>query len=146
MVFFLISDILGLLNQLKIFWQLYQIELPRLSTGLRLLKLYSSSYIQCFWQGFTCWSSSQTYVLVKFQVRYVALFLLFSVMAALDVSGLHKNIQLLLEFFQGRFLVLHFSCYTLMTFLVMLSVVLLSMWMILLSTLNVIRHLICSNN
>ena len=142
MVFFLISSmILDLLNQLKIFWQLYQIELPRLSTGLGLLKLYNSSYNQCFWQGFTCWSSSQTYVLVKFQVRYGG-----SVMAALDVSGLHKNIQLLLEFLQGQFLVLHFSCYTLMTSLVMLSVVLLSMWMILLSTLNVIRHLICSNN
>ena len=44
------------------------------------------------------------------------------------------------------FLVLHFSYYTLMTFLTMLSVILLSMLMILLSTLNVIRHLICGNN
>ena len=40
--------------------------------------------------------------------------------------------------------VLHFSSYTLMTFL-MLSVILLSM-LILLSTLNMIRHLICGNN
>ena len=36
--------------------------------------------------------------------------------------------------------------YTLMTFLMMLSVILLSVLMILLSTLIVIRHLICGNN
>ena len=47
---------------------------------------------------------------------------------------------------QGLFLVLHFSYNTLMTFLMMLSVILLSMLMILLSSLNVIRHLICGNN
>ena len=44
------------------------------------------------------------------------------------------------------YLVLHFSYYTLMTFLMMFSVILLSMLMILLSILNVIRHLICGNN
>ena len=59
---------------------------------------------------------------------------------------LHKNIQLMLEFLKGLFLVLHFSYYTLMTFLIMLSVILLSVLMILLSTLNVIRHLICDKN
>ena len=50
-----------------------------------------------------------------------------------------------LAFLKGLFLVLHFLYYTLMTFL-MLSEILLSMLMILLSTLNVIRHLICGNN
>ena len=45
----------------------------------------------------------------------------------------------------GPVLLLHFSYYTLMTFLMMLSVVLLSMLMILHSTLNVIRHQICGN-
>ena len=44
---------------------------------------------------------------------------------------------------QGSILGPHFSDYTLMTFLMILSVILLSMQMILLSTLNVIRHLIC---
>ena len=39
---------------------------------------------------------------------------------------------------QGSFLALHFSFYKLMTFLMMLSVTLLSMLMILLSTLSVI--------
>ena len=43
------------------------------------------------------------------------------------------------------FLVLHFSHYTLMIFL-MLSVILLSMMMTLLSILSVIRHLICGDN
>ena len=47
---------------------------------------------------------------------------------------------------KGLFLILHFSYYTLMIFLMMLSVILLSMLMILLSTLNVIRHLICGKN
>ena len=50
------------------------------------------------------------------------------------------------KFLKGLFLVLHFSYYTLMTFLMILSVILLSMLMILLSTLKVNRHLICGNN
>ena len=51
----------------------------------------------------------------------------------------------MLEFFKAPFLALHFSCYTLMTFLMMLSVILLSMLTTLLSILSVIRHLICGN-
>ena len=50
------------------------------------------------------------------------------------------------EFLKAPFLVLHFSYYTLMIFLTMLSVILLSMLMILLSILSVIGHLICGNN
>ena len=61
------------------------------------------------------------------------------------VASLHKNIQLMMEFFKPPFLFLHFSCYTLMTFL-MLFVILLSMLMIVLSILSVIRHLICCDN
>ena len=77
------------------------------------------------------------------------LFLLFSVIDGFGwfwMGSLHKNIQLMLEFFKALFLVLHFSNYILMTFLMMLSVILLSMLMILLSILGVIRHLICGNN
>ena len=70
------------------------------------------------------------------------LFLLFSVTDSFKWFFLHKNMQLMLEFFQAPFLVLHLSCYTLITFLMMLSVILLSMLMIPLSILNVIRHLI----
>ena len=49
------------------------------------------------------------------------------------MENLHKNIELMLEFLKGLFLVLHFSYYTLMTFLMMFSEVLLSMPMIVLS-------------
>ena len=85
---------------------------------------------------------------IEFQVRYLALFLLFSVIDDFEwfwMESLHKNIQLMLEFLKASFLVLHFSYYTLMTFLMMLSVILLSMLMILHSILSVIRHLICGN-
>ena len=58
----------------------------------------------------------------------------------------HKNIHLMLEFLKSLYLVLHFSYYTLMTFLMMLSVILLSILMILLSTLNAVRHLTCGSN
>ena len=46
----------------------------------------------------------------------------------------------------GSILVLHFSYYTLMTFLTMVSVIMASMLMILLSIRSVIRHLMCGNN
>ena len=88
-------------------------------------------------------------------------FLLFSVIDGFEwfwIESLHKNIQLMLQILKARFLVLHFSYYTLMTFLIMLSMILLSMVMILLclkcdkasdlwlSTLSLIRHLICGSN
>ena len=87
--------------------------------------------------------------LTEFQVRHLALFLLFSVIDSFEwfwMGSLHKNIQLILEFLKGPFLVLHFSYYTLMTFLMMLSVILLSMLLILLSILGMTRHLICGSN
>ena len=62
-----------------------------------------------------------------------------------SINPSHMNIQLMQEFLRAPFLVLHFSYYTLMTFL-MLSVILLSMLTILLSILSVIVHLICGNN
>ena len=52
----------------------------------------------------------------------------------------------MLDFLKAPLLNLHFSYYALMAFLMMLSVILLSMLMILLSTLSVIMHLICGNN
>ena len=52
----------------------------------------------------------------------------------------------MLEFLKALFLVRHFSCYTLIIFLTMLSVILLSMLMIVLSILSVIQHLICGYN
>ena len=85
--------------------------------------------------------------LMKFQVKYSTLFLLFSVIVGFGsfwMGSFHKNNQVMLEFLKGTFLVLHFFYYLLMAFL-MLSVILLSR-MIQLSTLDVIRHLICGKN
>ena len=84
---------------------------------------------------------------MEFQVRYLALFLLFSIIDSFELfqmASLHKNIQLMLEFLKASFLALHFSCYTLITFLMKLSVILPSMLMIL--ALSVIKHLICDSN
>ena len=49
-------------------------------------------------------------------------------------------------FLKDPFLVLHFSYYTLMTFLMMLSLILPYMLMVLLSILSGIRHLVHGNN
>ena len=62
------------------------------------------------------------------------------------IESLHKNIKLMLEFLKAPFLVLHFSCYTLITFLTMASVILLSRLMILLSILSEIRCLFSGND
>ena len=86
---------------------------------------------------------------MEFQVRYLALFLLFSIIDCFEwfwMESPHKNIQLMLEFLKAPFFAPHFSYYTLMTFLMMLSVILLSMLMIIFSILNVIGHLTCGNN
>ena len=81
--------------------------------------------------------------LTEFQVGYLSLFCLFSVIIGFDwiwMEILRKNIQLMLQFLKSSFMCLPNSCYTLMTFLMMLSVTLLSMLKILLSILSVIRH------
>ena len=61
--------------------------------------------------------------LMEFQARYLALFLLFSVIDGFEwfwMGSLPKNIQLMLEFLKAPFLVIHFSYYI---FLMMLSVI-----------------------
>ena len=82
-------------------------------------------------------------------VIYLALICLFSVIDDFkwfQKGRVHKNNQVMLKFLNAPFLVLHFSYYILITFLKMLSIILLSILMILLSTLKVIRNLICGNN
>ena len=84
--------------------------------------------------------------LMEFQVRYLVLFLLFSVIDGFKwfwMGSLLKNIQLMLEFLKAPFLVLHFSFYTLMTFLMLSDIAIYADD----DTLyfSVIRHLICSN-
>ena len=64
--------------------------------------------------------------LMEFQVRYLVLFLLFSVIDGFEwfwMGNLHKNIQLMLEFLKGSSLALPVSYYTLMTFVMSLSVI-----------------------
>ena len=76
---------------------------------------------------------------MEFQITYLALFLLFSVIDCFEwfwMESLRKNIQLMLEFLKGQFLILQFSCYTFMAFLMMLPVILPSMLMILFSILT----------
>ena len=132
--FFLISSlVLGVLDQLQIFLQLYLIEFLWLLTGLGLLELYHSIYPRLLTE-FGILVILTNLSLKEFQVRYMALFLLFSVIDSFEwfwKVRLHKNIQLMLEFLKAPFLVLHFSYYTLMTSLMMLSVILLSLLMIL---------------
>ena len=147
--FFLISSmVLGLLDQLLIFSQLYLIELLELLTGLRLLELWQLIYPRLL-TGFGMLVFFTNLSLMECQVRYLALIPLFSVIDDFEwfwMESFHKNIQLMQECLKGPFLDLHFSYYTLMIFLMMLSVILLSMLMILLSILSVIRHLVCGNN
>ena len=87
--------------------------------------------------------------LMEFEVRYLAFMSSFlsnrRIGMALDGS-LHKNIQLMVESLKAPSLIVHFYCYTLMTFLTMLYVILLSMLMILLFILSVTRHLICGDS
>ena len=110
---------------------------------LRLLELWHLMYPRLL-TGFGKLVFFTNLSLMEFQVRYLALFLLFSVIDGFEcfwMESLHKNIQLMGTFLKAPFFVLHFSCYTLMTFLMVLSMILLSMLMILLSNLSVVGHL-----
>ena len=95
--FFLIcSMVLGPLNQLQIFSQLYLIELLGLLTGLGQLKLWHLIYPRTL-TGFGMLVFFTELSLLEFQVRYLALFLLFSVLGGFELFWMessHKNIQL----------------------------------------------------
>ena len=147
-LFLIFNMILGLLSQLQIFSQLHLIELLGFLTVLGLLELCHLIGPMLL-TGFGMLASFTNLSLMEFQVRFLALFLLFSVIESFKwfwMENLHNNVHLILEFLKAPFLVLHILYYKLMTFLMMLSVILLSMLMILLSILSVIRHLICGNN
>ena len=137
----------GLLDQLLIFSRLLSDRIARALTGLGLLELWHLMYPMLL-TGFGMLVFFTKSSLMEFQVRYLALFL-FSVIDSFKwfwMESLHKNYQLMLEFLKSSFLGLHFFYCKLMTFLTMLSVILLSVLMILLYILGVIRHLICGNN
>ena len=149
MAFFLISSkVLGLVDQLQISSELYLIELLGLLTSLGLLELWHLIYPRLF-TGFGMLVFFTNVSLMEFQVRYLALFLLFSEIDGLEwlwMGSLQKNIQLMLEFIKAPFLVLYFFYYTLMTFLMISFVILRSKLMILFSIPSVIRHLIRGKN
>ena len=80
------------------------------------------------------WNAGLLYRLKSYGISDHIFSILFSVTDSfgwLWIGRLHKNIQLMLEFLKIPFLVLHFSCYTLMKFLMMLSVMVISMLMML---------------
>ena len=136
-------------DQLQIFWQLYLIELLGVLTSLGLHELYQLIYPRLLTGFGMLVFFINLRSLVEFQVRYLALFLLFSVIDSFKwfwMGSFHKNNRVMWQFLKALFVVLYFSYYTLMTFQVMLSVILLSMLVILLSILSVIRHLTCGNN
>ena len=90
---------------------------------------------------------SQYKCLTSISGQIFGLFSSFSLIGGFEdfwMGSLHNIIQLMLQFLNGPFFILNFSYHKLMTFLMILSVIL--MLMILLSTLDVIRHLICGNN
>ena len=95
MTFFLNSSmVLGLLDQLQIFSQLYLKELLGLLTGLGLLKLWYLIYPRLL-TGFGMLVFFTNLSLMEFQVRYLALFLLFSVIDGFEwfwMGSLQKNI------------------------------------------------------
>ena len=146
--FFLISSmVLGFVDQLQIFLQLYLIEFLGLLTGLGLLELWHWIYPRLL-TGFGMLVFFKNLSLTEFQVRYLVLFLLFSIIDKFEwlwLESFRRNIQLMLEFIEAPFLVLHFSYYTIITLLKMFFVILQSMLMILLSIVHVIGHLICGN-
>ena len=113
LAFFLISCmVLGLLDQLLIFSQSHLIELLGFLTDLELLDLWHLIYSRLL-TGFGVLVYFTNLSLMEFHVRYLALFLLFSVIDGFEwfwMESLHKNIQLMLKFLKAPFLVLHFSC------------------------------------
>ena len=77
--FFLISSmVLGLFDQLQIFSHLYLIELLGLLTGLELLEVWHLIYPRLLTE-FGKLVFFTNLILMEFQVRYFALFFLFSV-------------------------------------------------------------------
>ena len=79
--------ILGLLDQLEIFLQFYLIELLGLLTGLGLLELWHLIYPRLL-TGFGMLVFFTNLSLMEFQVRYLALFLLFSVTDGFEWFGI----------------------------------------------------------
>ena len=91
-----------------------------LLTSLGLLELWHLIYSWLL-TGFGMLVFFTNLCLKEFQVRKLALFLLFSVIDVWEwfwMGSLHSNIQLILEFLKAAFLALLFSYYTLKTLII----------------------------
>ena len=98
------SMVLGLLDQLLIFSRLYLIELLVLLKGLGLLELWHLIYPRLL-AGFGMLLFFTNLSLMEFHVRYLALFLVFSLIDDFEwfwMESLHKNIQLMLGFLKAH--------------------------------------------
>ena len=137
---------LGLLDQLQIFWQLSD-KIPRAfnrSGATRAVALDISKAFNRVWhagllklRSYGIWGQIFGLISSFLNNRHLRVVLHGKSSQQYPVNfGVSK----------GPFLVPHFSYYTLMTFLMVLSIILLSMLMVLLCILNVIGHQICGNN
>ena len=103
MAYFLISSmVLGLLDQLYL---IEMVELLGLLIGLRLIELYHLIYSRLL-TGFGILVFFTNLSLMEFQVRYFALFCLFSVLDDFEwfwIVTFHKNIKSILEFLKALF-------------------------------------------
>ena len=100
-LFLIFNIVLVLLDQLQIFLQLYLIELLGLTRGLGLHELWHLIY-PSYLTGFGMVVFFTNYKV--FQVRYMALYLLFSVIDGFQwfwMESLYKNIQLMLAFLKA---------------------------------------------
>ena len=126
--------VLGLLDQLQIFWQLYLIELLGFLTGLGLQVLLHMLYPRLSTEfGMLVFFTNVS--VMEFQVRYLALFFFLG----------NRRLRVVLDGVSSQEYPVNAGV-PLMTFPMILSVTLLSMLMILLFTLSVIRHRLCGNN
>ena len=93
----LVNNRIVLLDQLQIFSQLYPIELLGILTELGLLELWHVIHPRLL-TAFDMLIFFTNVSLTEFQVRYLALFLFFSVKDDFEwfwMESLHKNIQLI---------------------------------------------------
>ena len=128
--FFLISSmVLGLLDQLQIFSQLYLTQLLRVLTGLGLLELWQLICPRLF-TGFGMLVFFTNVSLMELQVRYLTLCFLFSVIDGLEwfwMEHLYKNIQLMLEFHKAP-LIRHLICGNNLNWLLNLNLIYQTLW------------------
>ena len=88
---FLVSImVLGLFDQLQIFRQLHLIELPGLLTDLGLIELSHLIYPRLL-AGFGMLVFFRNVSLMEFQVKDLALFLLFSVIGSFSLDGKYSQ-------------------------------------------------------